>query len=180
MSIKQPSNRNFLSPVGFSLSIKRLPHVEYFVQEATIPAVGSEPATKGTPFVDIKFQPDRLNFNEFVINLILDEDMKCWEELFLWKTGITFPHEHKEYKDLVEGKNNPTPSFRNNPPGDIYSDISLIVYTNKSNPNFEYVFKDAYPITLGEVRLKSTENDINYLTFDVSFHYLTYSFNRIP
>jgi hypothetical protein len=179
MSIKQPKNRNFLSPIGFSLAIQRTPHLEYFVQEATVPAVGSEPATEGTPFVNIPFQPDRMNFTPFVVNFILDEDMKTWEELFKWKTGINFPNDHKEYKDLVQGKNNPAPSFRTTPPGDIYSDISLIVYTNKSNANFEFTFRDAYPITMGEIRFKVTENDIKYLTFDVSFEYLSYSFKRV-
>ena len=179
MSIKPPQNRNFLSPVGFELSIQRTPNVEYFVQEATVPGIGSEAASTGTPFVNIPFQPDRMNFTPLVIDIIADEDLKSWEELFLWKTGINFPNDHKEYKDLVEGKNNPAPSFRSNPPGDIYSNISLIILTNKSNPNFEFVFRDAYPVSIGELRFRTKENDITYLTFDVSFDYLSYSFRRI-
>jgi hypothetical protein len=179
MSIKQPRNRNFLSPVGFELSIQRTPNVEYFVQEVALPATGAQAAVEGTPFVDIPFQPDRLNFTPLVLNIIADEDLRSWEELFLWQTGITFPNDHKEYKDLVQGRNNPAPSFRTIPPGDIYSDISLIVLTNKSNANFEFVFKDAYPITIGQLPFNTKQSDINYLTFDVSFNYLSYSFKRI-
>ena len=35
----QPENTNFLSPLGYKLVIKKLPHLNFFIQSVTVPSV---------------------------------------------------------------------------------------------------------------------------------------------
>lgn len=171
MSIRTPKNINFLAPIGFDFSIKRLPNVEYFVQSANIPGISSTPANEGSPFNVIKYQPDHISFGDFSVEFIVDEDMKSWTEIYQWMIGMTFPESFQQYADFKNGVKNPYPSNRQNPPGDIYSDASLIVLTNKSNLNIEFSLYDIYPISLTPIRLQTTESDIKYLTAEVTFVY---------
>lgn len=179
MSIKTPKNRNFLSIRAFDFTINRTPNMDYFVQKVTLPGVFSGEDEKGTPFVNIKFQPDRMFYPPLIITFICDEDMESWQEIHNWIEGITFPDSHSQYRDLVSGKINKTPSLRSNPPGDIYSTATLSLLTNKSNNQFDIVFTDLYPTEISSMNLSTTENETIYPTFNVSFNYLKYNLKKV-
>ena len=63
----QPDNTQFLSPLGFNFSIKKLPNTNYFVQAVNVPTVQMGDAVLPTPFVNIPTIGDRMAFAEFVI-----------------------------------------------------------------------------------------------------------------
>jgi hypothetical protein len=179
MSIKQPKNKNFLAPIGFDFALQRTPNVEYFVQSVNVPSITSGEAIHATQFSDIKFQPDHLFYEQLKLTLILDEDMDSWKEIFNWLTGISFPQNHKQHRDLVTGVKNPFPTFRSNPPGDIYSNATVLVRTNKSNGNIQFTYHDLYPTSISELNFSSTEGSVDYITFDVTFNYLYYDMKLV-
>lgn len=179
MSIKSPKNRNFLAVKNFDFSISRTPKTNYFVQSSMIPGITSGEAEIGTPFTNIKFQPDRLVFSPLEITMICDEDMESWEEISNWLVGITYPQNFQQYKNLVQGKINETPFIGSFPPGDIYSNATLFVTTNKSNIKLEFDFSYLYPVTISSINFSTTESDVEYITFDVTFNYLYYTFKRV-
>ena len=72
----QPDNVNFLSPLGYRFSIRKLPHVNYFVQTANIPNVQLGVAELPGPFVNHPIAGDHLVYSEFELNFKIDEDMQ--------------------------------------------------------------------------------------------------------
>jgi len=179
MSVKTPDNRNFLSPSRFDFALSRLENVEYFVQSANIPGISSPTVEQNNPLNVVKYQPDHMEYGEFNITFIIDEDLKCWTEIYNWMSGINFPITTDQYRDLKAGVNNPFPQTYNKDTGDIYSDATLIIYTDKSNSNIEVQFKDMYPITLTEISMTVSVNDIEYLTANATFVYQHFTINTI-
>jgi hypothetical protein len=57
----------------------------------------------------------------------------------------------------------------------IYSDGTLQVLTSSSIPNFQVVFKDLFPYSLGTLTFDATQTDIQYFTADVGFKYTMYN-----
>ena len=46
-----PSNKNFLSPLNFKFTIKKAPHVNFFIQKVNIPDLGLKPVVTSNPMV---------------------------------------------------------------------------------------------------------------------------------
>jgi hypothetical protein len=171
MARKTPQNRNLLSPTGFQLLIARMPNVEFFVQDVTIPGVEAPDVSQPNPLVQIKHQADQLTFSQLSVTLSLDEDLKTWEELFKWKLGLAFPNSSQEHKDLVDKKTLP--------PDGIFSDMTIIVETNQHNANLVFTFKDAFPLSISQFTFTSRSDSIRPLEFTVNFSYTSFSFERL-
>jgi hypothetical protein len=68
-----------------------------------------------------------------------------------------------------------------NPPRDaqeqigLYSDGTLQILTSSSIPNFQIIFKDLFPYSLGTLTFDATDTDVRYFTADVSFKYSIYN-----
>ena len=91
MSITDLKSRNFQSPLTFDFRIDRLTEFNFFVQKLTIPSLNIAPVTSGTPFVNIPYPGDHMNFGELSVEFKVDEGMRNWFEIFSWMQGIAFP-----------------------------------------------------------------------------------------
>ena len=49
--------------------------------------------------------------------------------------------------------------------------MNLILETNKSNPNFSVVFKDAFPVSLGSIELDTAATSLEPIVVDATFAY---------
>lgn len=159
--------QNFLSPVGFRFSIKRLPNVSFFVQAAQIPGLSMQSNDMATPFKTLHWAGDKLDFQDFSITVRLDEYMESYNEIFAWMTGLTKPNSFDEYKNLQKSENG------------LYSDMTLIVLDSKSNPGVEIHFKDAFPISLGAINMDTTQGSITYVTCDITFKHNGHDVKKI-
>ena len=62
----------------------------------------------------------------------------------------------------------------------IRSDMNIVLETNKSNPNYNVVFKDAFPVTLGSVELDAAATSLEPIVVDATFAYLgSFSIEKI-
>ena len=52
-----------------------------------------------------------------------------------------------------------------------YSDIDIIMHTNKSNPNYKISFSDVFPTALSAVQLDATVTTIEPLVVDATFNF---------
>ena len=85
------TNINYLQPTSFKITIdrKNYPNLEFFCQSFMHPGMTMNsvevPYKKvtGVPFVG-----DKLTFNELQANIILDEDMKAYDEMYSWMRRI--------------------------------------------------------------------------------------------
>jgi len=162
----QPTNNNFLSPLGLRFTIKKTPLVNYFVQSATIPSVSIGRVDIPNPFVKIPFAGTQLTFDPLAIVFKVDEDMKNYLEIYNWLIGLGFPEDFNQYKTLASAQ----PMSGEG----IVSDCTLTVLSSAMNPNIEIVFYDAYPTSLSSISLDSREQDVNYIDATVTFAYRSF------
>ena len=137
----QPDNVNFLSPLGFNFSIKKLPNTNYFVQSINVPSVQMGEALMPTPFVNLPNPGDRITYAEFQVSFKVDEDLRNYIELYDWMVQLGFPEDFAQAKNIYD-KQRSVDWVADGP----YSDATITILNSAMNPNLEVVFEDAFPI----------------------------------
>ncbi len=165
-----PDNKSFLSPIGFQFSVKRLPHVNYFCTNASIPNVSLTALEVETPFIKIPVPGDKLSFGAFNIRFRVDEDMRNFQEIFDWMVALGYPDRYEQRRSIQRSTIDM---------GDVYSDASLMIMTNQYRPNIEVKFLDIYPIELSSLDFNIEETDLVYLQGDATFAYRKYELNTV-
>jgi len=168
----QPTNKSFLSPLGFKFSIQRLPHVSYFCTTASIPDISmGQIDTIENTFIKLPVPGDKLQFGLLNLRFRVDEDMKNFTEIYDWLIGLGYPDNFQQYRNIANAGIQQK--------GDIYSDGSLIVTTASFQPNIEIKFVDMYPVSLSSVEFSVEQTDVEYLQADVNFAYRKYELTTI-
>ena len=120
------------------------------------------------------YQPgDELNYEPLFIRFLVDENMKNYYQVHDWIRRIATPVEQREFTydrmyPTVNSANVNYDGFYNN---NWRSDVSLIVMSSNYQPVSEFIFKDAFPISLTTLNFNAAESDINYFTAEVAFRY---------
>lgn len=164
----QPENQNFLSPLGFRFSIKKTPHINWFVQSMTLPGLTLPSAVIDTPFKRIPLSGEKMEFEPFNITFRVDEEMNNYLEIYQWLIGTGFPDNFTQYFGRTP---NQTSASYYSSLDNIKSDASLIILSSKMNPVVEVTFVDIAPTELSELRFDMAVNDINYMTCTATFSY---------
>ena len=164
-----PLNRNYLSPLNFKFSVKKLPHVNFFLQKVNSPSLNINPTSSPNPFVAIPYSGDHIQFGNLTIAFKVDEQLKNYQEMMNWMYGLAFPNNFKQYADL-EAKNKTNEG--------VISDVSIIATDSAKNPRFEFVFADAFPTYMSDLNFDTTATDVDYLTATATFKYTYFSLNR--
>jgi hypothetical protein len=158
---------NYFSPLEFQVTIDRLPNVEFFIQQTSVPGISSTPIKVPTRLNSIYKQGDEVDFSNLDLTFIIDESMNNYTEVFDWIIGANFPEDHAQFNTL------------NNSRYGLISDISIIVMNSKKNPHIKFTYKDCFPITLSEVSLNTTDSDVSYPQATATFQYDTFSIERV-
>lgn len=162
--MSQPSNINFMSPLGAKFVIKRMPAVNFFVQTVTIPSVTMGETPLNTPFTLLNFPGSVLTFSELQIGFRLDEDMNNYLEVYNWLRSMT---RVSGFEESTAWTNNTLPM---NETG-VTSDATLTLLNSAMNPNIEITFTDLFPSSLGEINFATTDQDLNYMECFATFKY---------
>lgn len=174
-SIKgRPENISYLSPVGFKFLLNKLPNVEYFCQGITLPGVSLMSVPLETPFTRIPFPGDRVEFQDFIVRFIIDEDMLNFREIFKWMQGLGFPDDFDQFEALKT-----TDPANQGPDSGIKSDATLIVLTGSYTPKIKVSFKDCFPMMLSAVNFDTANEDIMYIQADATFSYRSFDIENI-
>ena len=72
----EPTNKNFLSPLGFDFRVKKLPTTNFFVTRVAVPGFSLGVVESPTPFVRMPVPGDKIQFNDLQVTFKIDEDMK--------------------------------------------------------------------------------------------------------
>lgn len=161
-----PTNKNFLSPLGFKFILSRASAIEYYVQTVNIPSISTQAVNVPTPFVKLPYAGDHLDFGDLELSFKIDEDMKNYLEIYNWLIGIGFPDKFDQYKSLNSGSG-------------IYSDAVLIILTSSKNANINVKFKNIFPISLDSVQFDTTQTDVEYVSTSVSFKYQSFEIETV-
>ena len=167
-----PTNRNFLSPLNFKFTLRRAPHVNFFLQKVNLPQVSINPTpTYSNPLIDIPLAGEFVTFSPLSINFRVDEDLQNYLEIFNWIKALGDYGRDGDYAKL-----------QNAAPGSdygLYSDISLMVLSSTKMPNYEIVFMDAFPTTISAMTFNTTDNDVSYMEAQAEFRYTIFEIKNI-
>lgn len=169
----QIQNRNFLSPVGFKFTLNRAPKVAFFGNSTNIPGMTLGIAVQPTYLKDIDIPGDKVTFNDLTLRFLVDENLENYMEIQNWIRGIGYPESLNQIYDWQ--KNNPVMDLQNKSQMNLYSDATLTVLTSSNNSNFKVKFSDLFPYSITDLQFDATDNDIDYLTAEVTFKYTIYN-----
>jgi len=154
------TNINYLQPTAFKLVIdrKKFGNLEYFAQAVTHPSISVVATDLPYKRANLHFAGDKLTFNELTATIILDENLSAYSEMYDWM------------KRLVE-TNNQTRTFGVDGDYSTAVDITLSVLSSKNNLVKQIRYIDCIPTDLGDINFQATTQDIQYLTFPISFRF---------
>lgn len=154
------NNINLLQPNGFKLTIdrKNFPNLEFFAQNIAHPTVDATAAELSYKRVSrIHMPADKLTFGDLTVNLILDENMNSYIEMFNWLSRI-----------VEEEMPNPLDRTQNLPPHEADITVQILNSTNNVVRTIRYI--DCVPTSLGFLDL-STQNAEGYIVLPVTFRF---------
>ena len=182
---RQPTELDYADPTKFKFSITKLPKVEFFTTQASVPGVTLGESIFPTPFKEIPVQGDQLTFDNLEITFIVDEKLENYKELHQWLVGIGFPRARTQFASFRKEESEVFPTADSvtgdaTKPGRptgvqaMYGDATLTVMTSKNNTIMEVRFSDLYPVSLGALQFDQQATDITYLTATATFSYKLY------
>ena len=160
----QTTNLNQLNVVSFDISFSRQPAVQYFCQRITLPTVVLGETNEPSPFLNLPLEGDTLTFEALSLSFIVDEDLKNYIEIYNWLTALGFPRDYSQFAILQE------PSAASKTLSK-YSDLSLVVHTNKSNPNYKIKFTDVFPTSISSIQFDATPTGMDPIVVDATFNF---------
>ena len=168
--LNEPTNRNFLSIVGFKFLLNRCPKVSFFCNQANIPTVTLGTTTQASYLRQIPIPGTELSYEDLTLSFIVDENCENYLQIYDWITGLGFPESLQQYEDLKK-VNRFYPDSAERDQFAERSDGTLMVLNSDYNPSISIKFRDLFPVALSGVPFDSTETEQRYFTAMVTFKY---------
>ena len=163
LSESQPTNLNQLNVVSFDVSFSRLPAVQYFCQRISLPTIVLGETNEPSPFLNLPLEGDTLTFEAMSLSFIIDEDLKNYISIYNWMTALGFPRDYDQFAALKTISTGSTETK--------YSDLTIVLHTNKSNPNYRIKFTDCFPTSLSSIQFDATPTGMDPIVVDATFNF---------
>ena len=160
----QPTNLNQLNVVSFDVVFSRQPAVQYFCQRISLPSVVLGETNEPSPFMNLPLEGDTLTFESLTLSFIVDEDLTNYTEVYNWLTALGFPREYGQFAALKEPESASKTLSK-------YSDLTIGLHTNKSNPNYRIRFTDCFPTSLSSIQFDATPTGMDPIVVDATFNF---------
>ena len=160
----QPTNLLQLNVVSFDVSFSRLPSVQYFCQRISLPTIVLGETNEPSPFLNLPLEGDTLTFEALSLSFIVDEDLQNYISVYNWLTALGFPRDYKQFAILEE----PAAASKTLSK---YSDLTIVLHTNKSNPNYRVKFTDCFPTSLSSIQFDATPTGMDPIVVDATFNF---------
>ena len=169
---KIPDNLNYLSNISFRLTMEDAPNMTWFCQAVNIPGVTIEAIEVPTPMVNIPYHGSRVAFEELSVRFIVDEHLKNWMEIYDRVVTLGLVEGGEEYRKL-HAKSTTTAR------GGTVSTIVLSLLTSAMNPQIQFHFYEAFPISISALDFDSASVDLEYFTATAMFRYTNYKVKNL-
>ena len=171
-SNKVPDNLNYLSNISFRLMIEDTPHLTWFCQSVNVPGISIQAIEMVNPFANIPYAGNNVTFDELSVTFIVDEHLKNWIEIYdrIIALGLG---EGTEKSRLLKSASDLTPR------GGTVSTIVLSILTSGMNPQMEFHFNEAFPISISSLEFNSSATDVEYFTATATFRYTNYEIKNL-
>ena len=169
---KVPDNLNYLSNISFRLTMEDSPHLTWFCQAVNVPGVSIEGIDVFTPHATVPYAGNKVSFEELSVRFIVDEHLKNWIEIYDRIIALGLGEGTENYR-LLKGASDLTPR------GGTVSTIVLSVLTSGMNPQMEFHFSEAFPISISSLEFNSSATDVEYFTATAGFRYTNYEIKNL-
>ena len=169
---KVPDNLNYLSNISFRLTIEDAPNITWFCQSANVPGVSIEGIDVPTPHATIPFAGNKVSFEELSVRFIVDEHLKNWIEIYDRVIALGLAEGGENYR-LLKAKSDTTQR------GGTVSTLVLTVLTSAMNPQMEFHFYEAFPISISALEFDSANTDLEYFSASAGFRYTNYEIKNL-
>jgi len=149
-----PQTFNHLENVKFKFEIPELENVNYWMQSVTLPSMQIEGGALPGMRRDIPIPGSKMDFENLVINFIVDQDLANYEEIFNWFQRIQTA---RKVSDMI-------------------SNCSLHFLDGDNNVNRTLMFVGAYPLVMTELAMTSDDSDVLPVLCSVTFNYQHFKF----
>ena len=172
MAYKSDINKSILNRNNFRLLVDKIPTVEYYVRTVNIPGVQfGETVQSAGVGLDAFFPGDKATFDTLEVSFLVDEDLGNFIEIYNWIDSLSDPALYGSFTGTARDNRNRLASVDNDL--NQYSDITLVINTNKNIPNRYIRFHDCFPTALGSIELESGA-DAEPALVNVSFRFSYY------
>lgn len=152
---------NFMSPIGFQFGISKIPNVGFYSQRCNLPGLSMTEANQGNPFSDAPVPGDKITWDTFSIDFMIDENMENYMEIYAWLISLGFPRSYAEFTTtnrLLQ-----------------MSDGVLQILSSNNTVTKTIYFNDMFPVSLNAITFSSTESDVQYIQATAEFKYTTFT-----
>ena len=153
-------NFNFLQPPSFKITLdrKNYPNLEFFCQSFMHPGmILSAAELPYKKIANVPFVGDKLTFNELQANILLDEDMKSYDEMYSWMRRIL--------------DQDATPAYVADDMPPTTADMTLTILSSHNNKTRQVRYIDCIPTALTDIQFESTAGGDTFITFGASFRF---------
>lgn len=164
------TNRNFLSPLNFKFQMKRAPHLNFFVQRVVLPSIDLPQIELPNPLLKVPTFGDQLQYGNLIVSYKVDEDLQNYLEIHDWMRALG----KSSFQEFNTVRTTPLISGES-----LKSEIVLTSLTSNKNANYEFVFKDAFPISISELDFNTTDEDVDYLSVTATFKYFQFDIIKV-
>ena len=154
------NNINLLQPNAFRLVIDRkyFPNLEFFAQSIVHPEVSAVPAELPVRRTRVAFAADKLQFGELQANIILDENLNSYVEMYNWVNRL-----------VDQSQVNSLDATKAIPPTEC--DITLSILSSHNNTVRTIKYIECVPTGLGSIQLEASSGPDQYITYPANFRY---------
>jgi len=158
---EQPTNRNYLSPLGFQLKLEIFSGVDFFCQSAGIPEIQMPFTEVATRFRNFPVTPGGgVTYGDLNLQFIVDEDLINYKSIHNWirKNGGSEGHSSDEIE---------------------FSQGQLFITSSHYNISHAINFERLFPVSLTGLTFDATQSDQEYFTAQATFKYTEFNINNI-
>ena len=164
----------YLKPNSFRFQIAKLPNITYTCQSANLPPLQLGAAIQASPFVDIPHPGDKINFGDFTIRFLINEDMSNYKELYDWIVSMGVPSRGEQWGYL----GNRASAFNAEKYQSNFSDASLIILNSNNNPVVKLNFQDLFPVSIEGLDFDLTTAGMEYFIGIAAFRYKLFTIEQ--
>ena len=168
-------NITYMRPNGFKFLIGKFPNITYTCQSASLPEMTLGHAIQQTPFVDISHPGDKVEFGDFTIRFLVNEDMSNYREIYDWIASIGVP---AGGKDWTRGQDRAS-VWEQSDSRNAFSDATLIVVGSNNRPLVKVTFEDVFPISLQGLEFDITQSGMEYFVGTATFRYKIFTIESL-
>ena len=165
----QIQNRNFLAPVGFKFTLGKFPKAAFFSNSARIPEIVLGTVIQPGYLKDIDVPGEKLEYGDFSLRFLVDENMENYMAIHNWLTGLGFQETPQEFVDKT------TDAEGQRDMAEQWSDGALSILNSNFRTLAIVKFNDLFPTSITSLEFDATESDISYFTAEATFKYTVYN-----